>query len=86
LPFPEQAEIESPLLEALVELGGEARPRDIYPLVAKRFHLTQEEQEGIAPGSPENSLVESRQLDRNCLTAMMGLLKLGRGQVPQGGE
>jgi restriction system protein len=46
LAFPKQVEIEVPLLEALVELGGEARPRDIYPLVASRFpHLTQEEQE-----------------------------------------
>jgi restriction system protein len=46
LPFPKQAEIEVPLLEALVELGGEARPRDIYPRVAKRFpNLTEEEQE-----------------------------------------
>ena len=46
MPFPKQAEIEVPLLEALVEFGGEARPRDIYPLVAKRFpHLTPEEQE-----------------------------------------
>jgi restriction endonuclease Mrr len=46
LPFPKQAEIEVPLLEALVELGGEGRPRDIYPRVAKRFpNLTEEEQE-----------------------------------------
>ena len=46
MPFPKQAEIEVPLLEALVELGGEGRPRDVYPRVAKRFpQLTQEEQE-----------------------------------------
>lgn len=46
MPFPKQAEIEVPLLEALVELGGEGRPRDIYPRVAKRFpNLTEEEQE-----------------------------------------
>ena len=44
--FPKQAEIEVPLLQALVELGGEGRPRDIYFLVAKRFpQLTPEEQE-----------------------------------------
>jgi restriction endonuclease Mrr len=46
MPFPRQVEIEVPLLHALVELGGEGRPRDIYPLVAKRFpQLTREEQE-----------------------------------------
>jgi restriction system protein len=46
MPFPRQVEIEIPLLQALVELGGEGRPREIYPLVAKRFpQLTQEEQE-----------------------------------------
>jgi hypothetical protein len=46
MPFPRQVEIEVPLLQALVELGGEGRPRDIYSLVAKRFpQLTPEEQE-----------------------------------------
>lgn len=46
MPFPRQVEIEVPLLEVLLELGGEGRPRDIYALVAKRFpQLTPEEQE-----------------------------------------
>ena len=44
--FPRQVDIEVPLLEALVELGGEGRPRDVYALVARRFpQLTAEEQE-----------------------------------------
>jgi restriction system protein len=46
LPYPKQIEIEVPLLEALVELGGEAKPRDVYPLVTKRLpHITAEELE-----------------------------------------
>jgi restriction system protein len=46
LAFPRQVEVEIPLLDAIAELGGEARPRDVYPLVAKRFPLlTPEEQE-----------------------------------------
>jgi restriction system protein len=46
VPFPRQHEIEGPLLEVLLELGGQAKPRDVYPLVAKRFpQLTPEEQE-----------------------------------------
>jgi hypothetical protein len=54
-PFSEQAEIEVPLLDALVELGGEARPRDIYPLVANRFpHLTPEEQEEQLENCPSS--------------------------------
>ena len=46
MPYPKQFEIEVPLLEALAELGGEARPRDVYPMVAKRFpQVTPEELE-----------------------------------------
>ena len=35
--LPRERDIELPLLRALVELGGEARPRDVYPLVTKAF-------------------------------------------------
>lgn len=42
--MPSQKYIEVPLLEALVELGGQGRPRDIFPLVTKRFpKITEEE-------------------------------------------
>lgn len=37
MPLPREKDIELPLLKALVELGGEARPRDIYPLVTRAF-------------------------------------------------
>jgi hypothetical protein len=35
------------------------------------------------PGSPESSLAENRQLDRNRLAVMIGLLELGRGHIPE---
>jgi len=35
--FPKEKDIEVPLLEALIEIGGKGRPRDIYPFVTKRF-------------------------------------------------
>jgi restriction system protein len=42
--IPAQTEIEVPLLEALVSLGGKGRPREVYPLVTARFPmLTQED-------------------------------------------
>ena len=42
--LPSQSMIERPLLEALIELGGKGKPRDIYPLVTKRFpKLTDED-------------------------------------------
>jgi restriction system protein len=53
VPFPKQYEIEAPLLQVLAKLGGEARPRDVYPLVAKSFpSLTPEEQEERLENSP----------------------------------
>lgn len=41
--LPKQKEIEVPLLEVLVELGGQGRPKEIYPVVAKRFPRIREE-------------------------------------------
>lgn len=52
MPFPKQIEIELPLLRALETRGGEARPRDIYPVVASSFGLTPDEQEERLENSP----------------------------------
>jgi len=46
--LPKQKKIEVPLLEALVEIGGQGKARDIYPLVTKRF-----------PGIRDEDLIES---------------------------
>ncbi|HBV95883.1 MAG TPA: hypothetical protein DEF36_02375 [Desulfotomaculum sp.] len=42
--MPKQTEIELPLLQVLLELGGKGKPSDIYPLVTKKFpQLTQDD-------------------------------------------
>lgn len=35
--LPSRKDLEIPLLKALVQLGGQARPKDVYPLVAQEF-------------------------------------------------
>jgi len=35
--LPKQKDIEIPLLEVLIEIGGQGQPREIYPLVEKKF-------------------------------------------------
>lgn len=51
--FPKQRDLEVPLLQVIDELGGSARPQDIYPLIAVRCPgLTQEEQEQRLEHSP----------------------------------
>lgn len=41
--LPTQKQIEIPLLEVLVEIGGEGKPKDIYPLVTDKFPKLREE-------------------------------------------
>jgi len=41
--LPKQKDIGIPLLEALVEIGGQGKAKDIYPLVTKKFPSIQEE-------------------------------------------
>jgi len=54
--IPKQSEIEIPLLEVLSDVsGGQARPRDIYPLLQRKFpSLTSEDlEEKLTTGTPK---------------------------------
>jgi restriction system protein len=52
--FPKQNELEVPLLKALEQLGGAAKPKDVYSIVAKPFadQLTEEDLAAKLPSSP----------------------------------
>jgi restriction system protein len=53
MPFPKQSDVEVPLLQVLVESGGSAKPRDVYPKLAALFpSLTPDEQEQRLESSP----------------------------------
>ena len=41
--LPKQREVEVPLLEVLVEIGGQGKSKDIYPLVTKKFPQIRDE-------------------------------------------
>ena len=56
MPFPKQGDIDVPLLKALAESGGSAKPRDIYPRVAKSRLLT--ELKGLTPTGFEHFCME----------------------------
>jgi len=43
LMLPKQKDIEIPLLEVLVEIGGQGKPKEIYPLVTKKFPKIRDE-------------------------------------------
>ncbi|WP_062350144.1 restriction endonuclease [Bacillus kwashiorkori] len=46
--MPQQSDIEIPLLQVLIDLGGQGRPKDVYPLVTKKFpELTREDLEEV---------------------------------------
>jgi|SRR4249919_1428931 restriction system protein len=51
--FPRQSDVEVPLLTALNECGGSAKPRDVYGKVAAHFpELTSAEQEQRLESTP----------------------------------
>jgi restriction endonuclease Mrr len=51
--FPKQSEVEIPLLQVLLENGGSAKPKEVYPKVTAFFpELTADEQEQRLESSP----------------------------------
>jgi restriction system protein len=51
--FPSQGEVEVPLLRAIADRGGAAKPKDVYPIVAEAFpELTLADQEQRLESSP----------------------------------
>jgi len=48
--LPKEKEIQIPLLEVLIEIGGQGKPKDIYDLVTKKFpHLREEDLQETLP-------------------------------------
>jgi restriction system protein len=41
--LPKQSDVEIPLLQVLSEIGGQGKPRDIYPLVTAKFTQIRDE-------------------------------------------
>jgi restriction system protein len=51
--FPKQSEVEIPLLQVLLDRGGSAKPKQVYPKITKFFpELTADEQEQRLESSP----------------------------------
>lgn len=51
--FPKQSEIELPLLKLMHEVGGKAKPKELYPKLATIFpQLTQEDLAARTPSNP----------------------------------
>jgi restriction system protein len=74
--YPKQHAIEVPLLKAIRDLGGEVKPKQVYPIVAQAFpDLTEDDLSEKLPSSPSTfkwhnlvqwarqSLVEKHQID-----------------------
>ncbi len=70
--IPLSNDIEVPLLEALIEIGGEGKPRDVCPLVTKRF-----------PQLTESELAETL---KNGSTIWVGRIHGSRFTLTQKGE
>src|SRR4051794_39011276 len=91
--IPIQIEIEVPLLETLEKLGGQARPKEIYPLMTARFpQLTPEDMtERLKHGEKKwhnriqwtrQSLIEAGQM-ASPQRGVWAITELGRARLKQ---
>lgn len=91
--FPKQSDIELPLLQVIVDLGGSARPRDVYSKVAAYFpQLTPEEQEERLENYPSTrkwsnlvqwarqKLVDAKEID-NATRGVWAVTDAGRARL-----
>ena len=77
--LPKQTEIEIPLLEVLVEMGGKGKTKEIYPLVTKKFHSITDEDLQITLASGGNKWTNSIQWTRQRLIYKGEMLTPGWG-------
>ncbi len=77
--IPTQAEIEVPLLEVLVALGGESRPKNLYPLVTARFPQLTPEDLGVRLKHGESRWINKIQWARQALVTAGDMASPQRG-------
>lgn len=77
--LPKQKDIEIPLLEVLVDIGGQGKPKDIYSLVTKRFASIEVEDLAQTLPSGANRWNNSIQWVRQALVQNGDMSSPGRG-------
>jgi restriction system protein len=94
--LPSQREVEIPLLQVLVDIGGEAEPREIYPLVTHKFPEIRDEDlaEQLPSGGSKwtnrtqwvrQRLVQQGQIDRST-RGVWRITEAGRERLAVAGE
>lgn len=94
--LPKQKDIEIPLLEALMEIGGEGKPKNIFPLVTKIFpELTEDDlAETLKTGAnrwknrirwARQSLVQKGEIDKS-ISGIWAITDKGRKRLLEKGK
>lgn len=77
--MPTQTEVELPLLEILCELGGQAKPKEIYPKVTARFPQLTEEDLAVTLKHGEQKWINRIQWVRQALVTAGDMMSPQRG-------